>query len=495
MSTIDNRMNMRQVLEYLEKKQKGKRMLRYMVEKEIVDIYCEQYFAQIRKRAFLLKKQGLSGKHIAIIGKNSYEWLVNLCAIFWTGSVAVLFDRELGSDMIEELAERVDLAAILYDGSTMETVQNANLSKMIQKLDMRESNDMWNGENENFSVVNQRAEDLACIFFTSGTTAQSKAVMMSEKGLTASVCSEINDRDYKALLAVLPFHHLSGFISVLNSLYHGAEVCLAKELKYFYRYLEYMKPDYVLVVPSMLQMLAQKLKKGGVNGSLLGWNLRMIHCGGATFNSELLQMLLERNITVLQGYGASEAGGIGFLWEMTLEHPDTIGKPPKEMEVKIVDQELYIRSESVMIGYYNDEKATKEVICDGWYATGDLCRQDKEGYLYLIGRKKNLIILSNGENISPEEIETKLQACKEIHEVMVGSENDLIIAEIFPEYPINSSEKERTEIEKRIEQAVEQYNNDSPIYKQVQKINFVQAPFAKTTAGKLIRCNKIGGDK
>ena len=235
----------------------------------------------------------------------------------------------------------------------------------------------------------------------------------------------------------------------------------------------------------MLQLLARKLKKGGDNGRLLGWNLRMIHCGGATFCSEFLQLLHDRKITVVQGYGASEAGGIGFMWEMHPDRPDTIGKPPEEMEVKIVEGELFLRSASVMMGYYKDPEATSAVLRDGWYATGDLAREDEEGYLYLTGRKNNRIILANGENVSPEEIETRLYACKEICEVVIGVENRMITAFVFPE-------EEGERIRCRIRSAIEDYNKEVPLYRQVQDVRFLDKPFAKTTGGKILRRGMTG---
>lgn len=311
--------------------------------------------------------------------------------------------------------------------------------------------------------------------------------MMSEQGLTAGICHRINDRGFRSLLAVLPFHHLSGFSSALNALYLGAEVCIATDIKYFYRYLECMKPDYVFVVPSMLRMLARKLKNGGPNGRNLGWDLHLINCGGAEFRPEFLQMLLDRDITVLQGYGASETGAIGFLWEMTPDRPDTIGKPPAEMQIKIIDGELYVKSDAVMTGYYGDEEETAKVLHDGWYATGDLCRIDEEGFLYLTGRRKNLIILANGENISPEEIERKLYQCDDISEVIVCAEGELITAQVYPAYPEECTGLEKEQIQEKIRGEIGQYNRIEPVYRQIMKIHFLEEPVGKTSSGKVLR--------
>ncbi len=490
MAEKNNPDTMGRVLELLEQRLAGRRVIRYMAGTEVMEVSAEEFFDRIRKRARVFTARGLGGKHIGIMGRNSCEWLVNFCAIFRAGAVGVLLDRELDPEVIAELAVRVNLAAILYDHSTEERVLQADVPRMLQKIAMDGSGD---GEYLRRDLpaaleCEPGPEEMACIFFTSGTTVKSKAVMMSARAMAASVCTNVNSRHFEALLAVMPFHHLAGFVTVMNALYLGAEVCIAEDLKYFYRYLTYMKPDYAFLVPSMLQMLARKLKNGGLYGSRLGWNLKLIDCGGAVFCAEFLQMLLDHGITIMQGYGASEAGGIGFFWEMTPDRPDTIGKPPAGLEVKIIDGEMFLRSESVMMGYYDDPEETAKVLHDGWYATGDLCREDEEGYLYLTGRRKNLIILSNGENVSPEEIETKLKlCCEDIEEIMVGVEGSLITAHVFPHVPPGSSESGMERIRNEVRRAVEQYNDQSPVYKQVRKLYFLDKPFTKNTAGKIIR--------
>lgn len=502
---------MRQVLEELEDRMQGRRVFRYMAEQEsespedgwnsmqIKEISGEQFFRDIKGTADLIRRNGLAGTHIGIMGANSYGWIMALCAIFWSGSVAVLLDHETDPADLRDRAQQVSLAGMICDSEASETVRAAGLSGQIRSLEIREllieSREMRDSETDCAAAAEKRAEDLACIFFTSGTTGGSKAVMMSEHGLAAGICHRIQNRKFRAILAVLPFHHISGFSSALNALYLGAEVCLAEQQKYFYKYLETMKPDYVFVVPSMLRMLARKLKNGGPSGRLLGWDLHMINCGGAAFCPEFLQMLLDRNITVMQGYGASEAGAIGLLWEMTTDHPDTIGKPPAGLEIKIVDDELWMKSEAVMMGYYGDEEGTRKVLRDGWYITGDLCRMDADGYLYLTGRKKNLIILSNGENISPEEIEGRLYQYEEIREAVVQAEGDLLTASIYPAYPRDCPAEEQERIREKIRREAEEYNHSVPVYRQIRKVHFLEEPVGKTASGKLIRRSVPGGER
>ena len=211
--------NMRQVLEMLENRMAGRRLFRYIVDGQLIDVSTEEFFCAVRKQACVLKNKKLCGKHIGIIGQNSYEWLVNFCAIFWMGSVAVLLNWQSDAETVEELAERVNIDAILYDSSMKKVVCSAILPEYVTIVSMQEvflENEKY--EKKDIQEM-QKPEDLACIFFTSGTTDKSKAVMMSSRALVASVCSNVNDKSFHSLLAVLPFHHLSGFIMILNFLF------------------------------------------------------------------------------------------------------------------------------------------------------------------------------------------------------------------------------------------------------------------------------------
>lgn len=487
--------NMQKVLELIEANIEGKTVFHFMEEDRVVDVTGEEFFRDVRKTAAVIRELSLQGKHIGIDGINSYLWVVCVCAVFWTGSVAVLLDREDSPEILSRCVRKTDINAIFYDSETEKTVRTANLPASVVRLPMGVKT-AHEPEGEEADLCTEKMPDsLACIFFTSGTTGESKAVMMSEKGLAAGICHRIVGHDYRRVLAVLPFHHIFGFSIVLNTLYLEAEVCIASEMKYFYRYMEHMKPDYVCVVPSMLRMLAGKLKNGGANGRDLNWDLHMINCGGASFCPEFLRMLLERNITVLQGYGASEAGPIGFLCEMTPDRPDTIGKPPEGMAVRIVDKEMYLKSDAVMMGYYGDKKGTEEVLCNGWYATGDLVSVDREGYYYLTGRRKNLIILSNGENISPEEIEKKLGQYKEIREVVVSAEGEWITAAVYPEYPAGCTQAEKMEVRSRIRAEIGEYNRSVPVFRQIRNVRFSAAPEKKTSIGKIVRPARMEDEK
>lgn len=475
--------NMPQLLETLEKQCGQRTILKYMEGLQIFELSAQAFFQKVRNFAAALAARNLRGCHIGIMGANRVEWLTGFCAVFLADAVAVLLSPDLSSQELSERAAQADLNAILFDDALSETIVGAVFAPDFMCIDL----DHVPSPGCLSPVPQPDPESLACILFTSGTTSAAKAVMLSHRAMVAGVCHNVIGHPFSAQLAILPFHHVAGFASVLNTWYLEAVACLGQDFKYLFRYLEHMKPDYTLTVPSILQVILRKLKRGGPNGRELGWDLHLIGCGGAKFQPEVIQFLGDQKIHVLQSYGATEAGGLGFDWEMTPDCRNSIGKPCPEIETKIVDGELFLRSASVMMGYYKDPDATAEVLKDGWYATGDLCHQDENGYLYLCGRKKNLIILSNGENVSPEQIETALASCDAINEVMVGVENDRICATIFPNADI-------PDVRARIEAHIETYNRSVPYFRQVHSLHFTDKPFAKTEIGKLIRRSITGGN-
>ena len=455
--------NMPQLLDALEADRTGHVLLRHMESGPVAEVSADDFFHQVDLCARALAARNLGGKHVGIMGANTVHWLVHFCALYRIGAVAVLLGPELNTQELKERTDLADVAFLLHDGNV-----ETDLPAAVMAQDWDDCPDIP------LPCPNPGPEDLACILFTSGTTAAGKAVMLSHRAMVAGSCHNVVGHPFEAQLAILPMHHVAGFATVLNTWYLGRIVCLGQDFKYLYRYLEAMEPDYVLTVPSILQAILRKVNRGTC------WNLKLLGCGGAKFQPEVIQALNDRGIRILQSYGATEAGGIGFDWEMTPQCRDTIGRPCPEMEVKIVDGELWLRSGSVMSGYYKDPEGTAQVLRDGWYLTGDLCAWDSDGYLRLTGRKKNLIILSNGENVSPEEIEIRLSACPQIEEVMVGLESGLITATVYPADTADGTKE-------IIRDALAQYNASVPPYKQVQNLRFSREPFAKTALGKLIR--------
>ena len=466
---------MGQLLQFLEKRDEERTVFEYLCSGQVMGIPGSVFFRQVRRRALQLKRLGFARNHVGIMGSNRWQWLAGLCAIFQVGAVAVPLSPELNRQELAEAAGQADLMGILMDGECLET--GADLKIPAVSLDLEPQTEDYT----EFAVPDGNA--CACMLFTSGTTARPKIAVFTHSALLAGICHNVIPVPFEAQLAILPMHHIAGFASVLNTWYLGKRICLAENVKQLSRCLREMKPDYMLTVPAILQALLRKLKNGGEYGSSLGWNLRLIGCGGATFPADVIGFLHGRKIRVLQSYGATEAGGIGFDWEMTPECGPSIGRPCPEMDVKIEDGQLFLRSPSLMSGYYRDPQATAQVLRDGWYATGDLCEQDADGYLYLRGRIRNLIVLGNGENVSPERIESDLLRCGLIGEIMVGISGGLISAWIYPNRGVKREELER---------AVDAYNASVPGSRQIINLFTMTEPFAKTETGKMIRVGITG---
>ena len=470
--------NMPQFLEALEVQAGDGVFLKYMEDRQVREMTAPRFFRMVRQYAAMLSGAGLRNAHVGILGTNRAQWLAGFCAIFYTGGVAVLLSADSNATELAQRVAQADVTGILHDGALASVVEGLD----VTTLDL---DDIPDDLPQAVEPAAPASDALACILFTSGTTSIPKAVMLSQKAMVAGVCHNVIGHPFEAQLAILPFHHVAGFAAVLNTWYLGRVACLGQDFKYLYRYLTAMKPDYTLTVPSVLQSILRKLKNGGVHGQELGWNLRLIGCGGAKFQPDVIRFLNDRGIRVLQSYGATEAGGLGFDWEMTPACRDTIGKPCPEIRTKIVDGELYLQCDSMMMGYYKDPAATAEALKDGWYATGDLCTVDEDGYLRLTGRRKNLIILSNGENVSPEQIETALTALDGIEEALVEGENDRIAATIYA--PAASRDQ--------LEALIETYNRDVPFYRQVHVLHISPEPLAKTGNGKIIRRSMTGGNE
>jgi len=474
MMDVQKYCTMAELLEDIRNSNSERILLKYIQNGKVEVLTGRELFHLSDRFASRLHRMGLSGKHIGLMGANRWQWMVSLCAVFQVGATAVLLSPELSSAEISRRVIQADVDALICDDTILE-LADGTCSSVINMDKIPE-------ENPGYPKQAVGTEDSACILFTSGTTATPKAVVFSHRALLAGICHEVIQQSFESQLAVLPMHHMAGFASVLNTWYLGRTVCMGEKMKHLYRYLEKMQPDYVLTVPSVLHAIVKKMK---ADGGDCGWNLKLIGCGGARFPSDAIRFLRDRGIRVMQSYGATEAGGIGFQWEMTPERGDSIGKPCPELEIKIQDGELFLRSASLMDGYYKDPEATQGVLIDGWYATGDLCRQDTEGYVYLRGRKNRMIVLSNGENVSPEQIEQELTEAGLPGEIIVGVQSDLITAFVYPGENFNTSE---------VEPIIQRYNAGVPTSRQVLNLIIMDKPLEKTDTGKVRHIAQKGGD-
>ena len=511
--------------------------------KEFVDSIYEQYpqniayrffreeviedrtYSNLRNDVFALASSfinnGYTSKHIAIIGSTSYEWVVSFLAIIISSNVAVPIDKMLSEKEMLFLLDKGDVEVVLFDEEFENIAKNAKKSiKKIKKIHAMISEEYTNFfKSEVVEMPETNPDALAEILFTSGTTGVSKGVMLSQTNIVSNL-KEIHRLDYasnfpgpKIVLSVLPIHHTFELtVDNLGILCYGATICINDKLENIAANINLFKPSVLLIVPAIAEALykkvkdatsdpktAKKIKAGkkiiktaGLVGmdvrrsvykqilDKFGGRLNNVVVGGAALRPEICDLFAEFGVNLFQGYGLTECAPLVCANNPVFNKVGSVGKP-YYMEVKTVDGEVLVKGPSVMLGYYKDEEATKEAIVDGWFHTGDLGYLDDEGYLFLTGRCKNIIILDNGKNIYPEELEEKIAAVEGVKDVFVYSDKGRLCALVLP---LNPGDKDK---KKAIESGIKKINESLPPYKKITFISFTSRDFPKTTTLKIKR--------
>lgn len=451
-----------------------------------------------------LKALGEQGSHVAIIGVTSYPWIASYFGIVSCGSVAVPLDAALPAEELCELMERADVTVLVYDEIRADVAALAKercpkLKQIIsmQKIeregeplsfwrlldDHRESFDAW---------VNP--EELCTIMFTSGTTGKSKGVMLTQRNLAENAtCLDMKIPSRTVILSVLPIHHAYCLsMDILKGISLGSVICINDSLMRVAKNIKLFAPHMILMVPLMIETFAKKLEDAAalppdiVKKEVFGEQLHTVCSGGAYLNPAWIDLFEKYGITILQGYGMTECAPVistNLDWN---RKRNSVGRLMPNCEAKVVDEELWVRGTSVMMGYYKMPKETEETLVDGWLRTGDLGYVDEDRFIFLTGRKKNLIITKNGENVSPEEIENKLSENRLIQEILVRESEGVIEAEIFPDLEY-AGRKEITDMKAALQELIDAYNRDVPAYKKVYKLKIRGVEFEKTAARKIKR--------
>lgn len=447
----------------------------YMVGREVVNVTAGVLYHDILARSRWVVSAGLQDQHVALQGVNSYEWIINYCAMVYCGCVPVLLMRDWKGEDIRKHMLQTDCKYLLQVQDTCGTGETVFMDIDENVIEMKPADPSLVIENH------KEADDLGTIIFTSGTTGENKAVMLCNRGMLFQFYFVTPGLEYDSFLDLLPLHHIGGFGVVMNNIILKQRICLGKNPMHIVRYLTQMKPQAGFVVPALLDIICKKLEGANGDKAALGWDLRALTCGGAKFNPEVLNIANKSGIIICQIYSSSEMCGQGFYCNMEDNNKNSIGMPNESVSIRIDDSgEMLLRGVTMMMGYYKDDEETNRTLKDGWYHTGDLARLGDDGFYYLIGRKKNLIILSNGENISPEEIEAKLSAIPGVLEVIVGEEKDFLNVEFYLE---EGASRELVEAE------VKKYNKGAETYKQLPFVHFRETPFEKNALGKIMRKN------
>ncbi len=448
---------------------------------------------------------GEQGKHIALVGATSYSWITAYYGIVNGGSVAVPLDANLPDEDLCELIDRADVTTLIYDGSKESTAVMAaeKCPKLVHIIAMEAAGSgnpdilpMWDliGKEQKGTGYEPKPEDLATIMFTSGTTGKSKGVMLTHRNLAENATAlDMGYEPGMVVMSVLPIHHAYCLsMDILKGTSIGAIICINDSLLRVAKNIKLFEPNMILMVPLMVETLAKKMEEASfipaplVKGKVFGKQFHTICSGGAYLNPAYIDFFKKYGITILQGYGMTECAPVISTNCNGAFKAGSIGKCMPNCEVKIVDEELWVKGSSVMQGYYKMPEETAQTLEDGWLKTGDLGYIDEEGYLFLTGRKKNLIITPNGENVSPEEIENKLSEKRLVQEVLVRESDGVIEAEIFPDYEY-AAKKKIKDIQAKLQEIIDSYNKTAPLYKRIFKLKVRDVEFEKNTTKKIKR--------
>ena len=464
--------------------------IRYVAEdgKTVVEKKYREYAQDIRRMVAYLKAEvpDIKGQRIVLLSRNCYEFCVASFGIILAGGVLVTLNQKKTWDELEYELGLVEPALILNDGIDYgcRAELEAAYGPKLRTMDCYKET----APGELTNCVGH--DDLMMLMFTSGTTGRSKGVMLSERNMCASLhtYSEvaenwITDRlpaDKKLPLShmtLLPLFHMACFVCVVSYPPAGWTLNLCGDIRDFYRDLGLMHSDVMASAPMLVETVYNDMKRGRVSRLNGLWDLC---CSSAALDPKMLLELAQNGFVVNQCYGMTETFGDGILnFTQVEKHMSAVGKPDDHVQYKLDETgEICIKGDCVMLGYYKDPEATAEVIdADGWFHTGDLARMDEEGFYYITGRKKNLIILANGENVSPEELEKKLALCPAITECIVKEKGQKICAVIC--CPEDKQEEVRA--------FVTEMNRSLPLYKRISAVEFTAEPLPRNALGKLLR--------
>ena len=464
--------------------------IRYVAEdgKTVVEKKYREYAQDIRRMVAYLKAEvpDIKGRRIVLLSRNCYEFCVASFGIILAGGVLVTLNQKKTWDELEYELGLVEPALILNDGIDYgcRAELEAAYGPKLRPMDCYK--DTAPGELTN--CVGH--DDLMMLMFTSGTTGRSKGVMLSERNMCASLhtYSEvaenwITDRlpaGQKLPLShmtLLPLFHMACFVCVMSYPPAGWALNLCGDIRDFYRDLGLMHSDVMASAPMLVETIYNDMKRGRVSRLNGLWDLC---CSSAALDPRMLLELAQNGFVVNQCYGMTETFGDGILnFTQVEKHMSAVGKPDDHVQYKLDETgEICIKGDCVMLGYYKDPEATAEVLdADGWFHTGDLARMDEEGFYYITGRKKNLIILASGENVSPEELEKKLALCPAITECIVKEKGHKICAVIY--CPEDKQEEVRA--------FVTEVNRSLTLYKRISAVEFTAEPLPRNALGKLLR--------
>lgn len=476
------------------------------------------FFEDVAALCCYFIQSGFKRTHIALLGENSYEWIVSYFAVVNSNNVVVPLDKEMSVAELSSIVKKSDSVVLIHsedyedEASALEGIQLINMNCFDEINNRFKTDDC--SVSSFYDRIDIENDEMCTIVYTSGTTSEPKGVMLSHKNIVSDTIA--TSKSVKVLdpsLLTLPLHHTYGFVaSVTIPMLIGSSIFINSSTRNLLRDIEFCKPEYIAVVPMMAEFIykqiwenakssgKEKLLKTLINISdalfkvgidirrkifssvidNLGGQLRIIVIGGAPIDPECVKGFYSFGIKALGGYGITECSPVVSTVRNNHYCPESVGTVHPGVNARIVNGEIQVKGDTVFLGYYKNPVETEMAFDEEWFKTGDIGKI-KDGFLYVTGRIKNLIILSNGKNVSPEEMEYKLKSnIPEIKEIVVYDNDGALVAEIF-------SGDSDDESMKQTERSVFEYNKNLPVYKQISKVIFRDTEFPKTSSKKIKR--------
>ena len=536
----------RDIINNSSNKYKDKIAIREKKNKKIVSYTYGQLRDDVYALGTKLIDMGLKDKHIAIVGENSYNWIVSYLAIITGVGVAVPLDKELDSEQISKLLEKGDASAVLFSkgflSSIDEIIENSKLEFAACLNDTDKYTDVQTLINEGRQLINEgstvyedsivNVNELNVIMFTSGTTGFNKGVMISQNNLLVNIevaCKAFGI--YHKTVAVLPFHHIyENVCGMIAPITVGMTLFINDSLKYLSKDLKLAQPELEIMVPLFLETMEKSIRaqlkrmnlektfensikfsnfllKFGIDlrrllfrkvHAKLGCKLKAIVCGGSALKPELITFFGDIGITIHNGYGITECTPLISVNLNKKGDHFSVGKIFSSCQVKIDNKneegigEILVKGPNVMLGYYKDDESNEKSFTNGWFRTGDYGSIDADKNLVICGRKKNLIVLSNGKNVHPEELEGYIyEMMPYVKESLVYIDKNKKGSEVISTYVYLdqdfSSGKSLEELESILKEDLKKVNKKLPSFKKIQHIYIKEEEFEKNSSKKIIR--------
>ncbi len=471
----------------------------------------ERSYRELGENVTLLRKgllaEGFGGSRIAFIGASSVWWVESYLGVVTGNMTAVPLDIGMPAAELAELIVRSDSTGLFIDAAKKELIPELKSlcpalrqvwvmqgdAEGAESLDaLKEKGSSYEGDAE------PARDDTAMIIFTSGTTGKSKGAMLTQHNLAENLeAMSFSSKPGVTLLNVLPIHHAFCLVmDWLRGFDKGAVICVNDSMMHMVRNMNLFKPQSMLMVPLMIETLLKRIDaiKEPISPKeaaqrVFGGRLRYIFSGGAHLDDYYLERFKEFDIKILEGYGMSECSPVISANTPLAYKYGSVGKPLPNAEVRISEQgEILVRSSSVMKEYYKMPEETAAALEGGWLHTGDKGYLDEDGFLFINGRIKNLIILSNGENVSPEEMENKLGVYPLIGEVVVIGESNGLTAIVYPDPDaVKAGGLDDEGIRSGIQSCLDEYNKTQPTYRHIVGLRLRETPFEKTASRKIKR--------